>query len=123
MNDKEWEVTTSNGEISPHKYSTHLLSGFKEEWGYSSNNIVLRNIEKRPSCSFTVFAFKEVNGILHIGVRANIKGGYGNNLKMLTWNKWDNAAELVCKMIYMFLTEMGYKLQKENNYEGTCCIN
>ena len=123
MNSKRWEVTTSSGEISPQQYNVHLLSGFKGKWGYSSNNIVLRNIKEQSLCSFTVIAFKDVDENLNIGVRANLKDGYGDNLKMLHWNKWDNASELVCKIIYMFLTEMGYILRTDYDCAGTCCIN
>ena len=110
MNSKTWETTTSNGKIHPGYYNKHLLSGFKSDWGYSSNNIVLRNIEKNPSYSFTVFAFKEINGNLYIGVRANTNEGSWNKLKILNWNNWDNVYDLVYKIIYMFLTELGYKI-------------
>jgi hypothetical protein len=110
MNSKTWGATTSSGNIHPGYYKNHLLSGFKPGWGYSSNNIVLRNIEQDPSYSFTVFAFKEINENLYIGVRANTNSGSWNKLKILNWNNWDNVYDLVYKIVYTFLTELGYKI-------------
>ncbi len=123
MNSDGWEVTTSSGRISAQDYNSHLLSGFKGKWGYSCNNIILRNIKQKPPYSFTVSAFKEIDESLYICVRANKKDECGDNLKMLHWNKWDNASELVCRIIYMFLNEIGYVLRTDYDCAGTCCIN
>ncbi len=68
-------------------------------------------------------AFKEIDESLYICVRANKKDECGDNLKMLHWNKWDNASELVCRIIYMFLNEIGYVLRTDYDCAGTCCIN
>jgi hypothetical protein len=120
-----WEITTIYGKMSPNNYAEYLMSGFTDVWGYSNKNIIVKNTNQYTPCSFTVFAFKEINSALHIGVRANIYGTEweGDNSKMLHWNNWDDAHELVCKMINIFLTEMGYKVQRNSDCAGTCRIH